>query len=138
MQNLFKISDNLIFFHPFQSLFCSGNCLVRTSILWLKLKCSLTSTAPMIKIDLNFFHLYTSSSRILCQNTRDIKQLFWPIKKAHAVFIAAIYEPLTHYRANTDFIHESKSNQAGIRMVPMINQMQLTTWLPRLSARTGA
>lgn len=30
------------------------------------------------------------------------------------VFIAAVSEPLTHYKANADFTHENRSDRAGI------------------------
>lgn len=60
------------------------------------------------KTNVNFAQLHAPTSIILPQNTRTINIfLLNNQKKAHAVFAKAISKLLTHYKTNTDFMHNS-------------------------------
>lgn len=83
----------------------NSNSLAQTEVL------TSTCTALVVKTELKLVRFLTPTSRIAPQNTEGIKHLF--LKKVHAVFTAAISNPLTRYKANTDFIHEGRFDPAG-------------------------
>lgn len=70
-----------------------------------------TCTAHVVKTELKLVQLRTPTSGIPPQNTESIKHLF--LKRVHAVFIAAVSEPLTHYKINADFTDEGRFAPAG-------------------------